>query len=74
MIITRPKSGEVDFLPGLINEALFIKDFDSNVVATLAAPDGGWSHDELESINFYNYSQHYWDVYLGDVWVGSSEV
>ncbi|MEH6454823.1 MAG: hypothetical protein V7749_00745 [Cocleimonas sp.] len=74
MIITRPVKCEVDFLQDLINKPLVVKDFDANIVKTIEPPLNGWTHDKLESIGFYDYSPHYWDAYLGSVWIGSSEV
>jgi len=75
VIITRPiNPREPDLLIGFECLALIIHDLDGNEVATVSAPSGRWTHDELESLDLYSYSPYGWDAYLGTNWVGSSEV
>lgn len=74
MIITRPQyPNEQDFLnnENLINRTLILKDIDGSVISQIEAPVGGWSHDLLEKLRF---DIPVWEAYLGNIWIGSSEV
>lgn len=74
MIVARPlHNTEPDLLSGYEQQALIIKDLDGKEIHRIDAPSNGWSHAELESIDYYNISPE-WDVYLGIQWIGSSEV
>lgn len=75
MIITRPiNDSEPDLLIGFEQNDLIIKDLDSNVVATITSNKNGWTHDALETFDFDSYSPFGWVAYLGEEWIGSSEV
>ncbi|EKF67031.1 hypothetical protein B194_5433 [Serratia plymuthica A30] len=38
-------------------------------------PDGrGWTHAQLLAINIDSMAPEGWDAYLGDEWIGSSEI
>jgi len=50
-----------------------VKDLDDKEIHRIDAPNNGWSHDELESIDYCSISPE-WDAYLGSRWIGSSEV
>ncbi|HAS6097504.1 TPA: hypothetical protein I7145_23125 [Vibrio vulnificus] len=74
MIVARPLNDhEPDLLVGFERQPLVVKDLDGKEIYRIDAPDNGWSHDVLESIDFYSISTQ-WDAYLGEQWVGSSEV
>ena len=78
MIVTRSlTANEPDLLIG--NEAvkLFIKDLSGDALAEYSAPVNGWTHDKLEALErdtcFAAYPDG-WDAFLGECWVGSSEI
>jgi hypothetical protein len=75
MIVTRPKSkNEPNLLLGHEFTELTIKDGDGVNVKTFEAPREGWTHDVLESLDIHEVSPYCWDAYLGEQWIGSSEV
>lgn len=76
MIVARPKHNEPDLLTGNESNNLIIMNLNEEVVKTISPPDGGWSHDKLESVTYDTISPHGWDAYLGNKsnWIGSSEV
>ena len=67
---------EPDLLKGNESQTLIIKTLDKVIVAKLKPSTNGWTHDELESIDYYKYSESGWDAYLGsdEHWIGCSEV
>ncbi|MDI5833273.1 hypothetical protein OCF84_20895 (plasmid) [Shewanella xiamenensis] len=74
MIITRPlNKNEPDFFEeeNLSSQVLTVKDTDGNIIEQIEPPAGGWSHDLLEA---HIFKVPVWDAYLGNIWVGSSEV
>lgn len=74
-IVVRPYTkSEPDFLKGKEDHDFVVKNLDGVEVARLKAPSGGWTYDSLEALDVYNYSNYYWDAYLNETWVGSSEV
>lgn len=74
MIVTRPLHySEPDLLFGCEQQPLVVKNLDGKEICRIDSPSSGWSHAELESIDYYSFSPE-WDVYLGSQWVGSSEV
>ena len=74
-IVSRPLNhNEPDLLIGNEHQCLIIKDLDSNVVAKIHAPHSGYTHDLLESVDYFAHSPDGWEAYLGSVWIGSSEV
>ena len=74
-IVTRPVSeNEPDILTGREFQSLIIKDLNDSMVKTIKADASGWTHDKLESIDYFEYSQFGWNAYLADEWIGSSEV
>lgn len=78
MIVTRSlTANEPDLLIG--NEAvkLFIKDLSGDALAEYSAPVDGWTHDKLEALvrdTFFAAYPDGWDAFLGECWVGSSEI
>lgn len=74
MIVARPlHDSEPDLLVGYELQPLVVKDLDDKEIHRIDAPNNGWSHDELESIDYCSISPE-WDAYLGSQWIGSSEV
>lgn len=74
MIITRPNPHRnTDLLKGREHALLEIKDLEENIIQTLRPSKGGWTHEILESIDYSMLSPLGWVVYLGEVFIGSSE-
>ena len=53
--------------PSLVNEQ-------GVEVVQYHAPKGGWTHDALECVDYFSVSPDGWDAYLGEQWIGSSEI
>lgn len=71
--IVNTLKGERDILTPIKDEMLTIKDGDGVLIYNHYAPHGGWTYEELQN----NHSTVFADTaeaYLGDVWVGSTEV
>ncbi len=74
-MIARPITmDEPDLLIGGEFMPLRIANLDGVDVVKLSPPEGGWTHDVLESIDYDAISPDGWDVHLGPQWIGSSEV
>ena len=74
MIIARPVlPGEPDLLPGFEGATLKLIGANGGEVARYSAPSSGWTHDALEALE-HEFTLYQWDAYLGDQWIGSSEV
>jgi len=77
-IVTRPKNeGEQDLLLGREYEQFTVKDLNGNRLddLTVQAPVNGWTHDGLEAIEIpLDHYENGCDFYLGDNWVGSTEL
>lgn len=75
MIVARPLSAkEPDLLLGREYDVLNIKDLDGIPCISYSPPHQGWTHDALEGVDYYSVSPFGWDAYLGNEWIGSSEV
>ncbi|WP_018984049.1 hypothetical protein [Salinimonas chungwhensis] len=75
MIVARAiNEKEPDLLVGYETLNLIIKDLGGEVVTELPPADGIWTHDALELVDYDKHSPFGWDAYLGDQWIGSSEV
>ena len=75
MIISRPiNHSEIDLLIGNEHQCLIIKDLEGKITKEIYAPQGGYTHELLELIDYFIYSPNGWDAYLGDGWIGSSEI
>ena len=73
-LVLRSKSvNEVDLLIGHEFNDFIIKR-DDVVMNVITADVEGWTHEKLEAIDCYVFSPHCWDAFLGDKWVGSSEL
>lgn len=74
MIVARPlNKSEPDLLKNNENETLKILNLDGVLMEEIEAVVP-WTHDSLEAIDYYSYSNEGWDAHLGDKWIGSSEV
>ena len=75
MIIARPiNQNECDILIGHETKTLIIKDLSDEIVKLIEPISGFWSYDSLESIDYDKYTPHGWNAYLGDNFIGSSEI
>jgi inactivated superfamily I helicase len=73
MIIARAFSVEPDLLIGNETQDLIFYLGDSDeVIKRMKTPESGWTHNLLD----YSYQDidDEWEAYLGEVWVGSSEI
>lgn len=74
MIITRPTPHRnTDLLSGREHDLLEIRDLEGNLIQELNPSKGGWTHEMLEAIDYSLISPLGWVVYLGGVFIGSSE-
>ncbi|MEZ8028573.1 hypothetical protein [Enterovibrio norvegicus] len=71
--IARPRGSEKDILAGNDTYDLVVKDQDGKQVAKIPSPPKGWTYDTLEVACAEN---GFWcaDGYLGDQWIGSTEI
>jgi hypothetical protein len=77
MIISRPTSkSESDLLFKHEHLPLIITDLSKEEIKTISAPEGGWTHDKLEAIDYYQLAPYGWEAFLGNTehWIGGSEV
>jgi hypothetical protein len=77
MIVARPVNDlEPDLLEGNESNDLIIYDLDGIELERHISPIGKWTHDLLDqfSTQFNIRLKLGWDAYLGESWIGSSEV
>ncbi|WP_299143618.1 hypothetical protein [uncultured Vibrio sp.] len=75
MIVARSLSpAEPDLIEGQALAPLRIVSLEGEDVVQYLAPKGGWTHDALECVDYFSVSPDGWDAYLGEQWIGSSEV
>ncbi len=75
MIVARSLSpAEPDLMEGRTLDPLRILSLEGVEVVQYHAPKEGWTHDALECVDYYSVSPDGWDAYLGEQWIGSSEV
>ncbi|NJI86992.1 hypothetical protein HCX89_21355 [Shewanella sp. Iso12] len=81
MIVVRKLSDkEPDILNGFEGHKLVITGLNDNVLLIVGAPEKGWTVEKLEAMNAIANSiadssqESGWNAYLGDGWIGSSEV
>jgi hypothetical protein len=74
--ITEIHDGESDILAGIEQYDLEIRTLEGVVIEKLAAPNSGWTHDNLEATApaYKKRIDDGADAYLGPIWVGSTEV
>lgn len=78
MFITDTRSGESPFLDESSIQPLVFKTLEGEVAAVIPT-DKPWNHERLSAINLDavlgpDYASHGFDAYVGDAWVGSTEV
>lgn len=75
MIITRSANEtEENLLVGSEKEQLTIVSMDDKEDIVIEPYNGFWTHDSLEAIDYNSHSPFGWDAYLGEQWIGSSEI
>lgn len=75
MIITRTTNEtENNLLIGFEKEQLRIVCMDDKEDILIAPLNGFWTHDALAEIDYDDHSPFGWDAYLGEQWIGSSEI
>ena len=77
MIVARIMGAETnDLLAGNEHKDIIIFDLNDEFIDCKEPPEGGWSHDLLEAIEYDEIAPNGWDAYLGvkDNWIGGSEV
>lgn len=75
MIVSHPwRSHEQDLLLGHEHDDLSIRDLKGKECVCYAPPYQGWTHDALECVDYFSVSPDGWEAYLGEQWIGSSEV
>lgn len=75
-MITEKKQGRTDILAPIKLCELTITDLEKNVLTKMPAPHGGWTHFQL--MFFASLHEDLMvngcDVYLGQCWIGSTEM
>ncbi|MEZ9360274.1 hypothetical protein AB4175_10365 [Vibrio cyclitrophicus] len=75
MIVARSLSpAEPDLMEGHALALLRVVSLEGEEVVQYKAPKGGWTHDALECVDYFSVSLDGWDAYLGEQWIGSSEI
>jgi hypothetical protein len=64
---------EPDILTPFAHHTLTVLDADQNLVFEMPAPKSGWSQRMLESVTAHLFLPES-DAFLGDTWVGSTEI
>lgn len=76
--ITDVRPGEPEILPRVANETLRITDLDGVEIIQIHPVSGPWTHDKLvqvgESLVILDVLKNGANAYLGDTWIGSTEV
>lgn len=75
-LVTDQRPGEPDLLATVKHLAFEIRSFAGNVLETAAAPVSGWTHEQLLAVVMQHeaITRDGADGYLGDHWVGSTEI
>ena len=76
--VAKPKrKNELDLLIGVESDPLIIKNEDQTVIE-VPAPAGGWTHEELERYQEVDIDTDGMslalEAYIGERWIGSTEV
>lgn len=74
--ITDCREGEPDILTPVMYETLLVTDLNGVELFSLPAPVGGWTTESLNSLSsqYRDLNESGAEAYIGDVWVGSTEV
>lgn len=74
-IVAEPiNENEPDLLIGNKNKTLTIQELAGKVLASIRPDSTGWTHAQLLVIDIDSMAPEGWDAYLGDEWIGSSEI
>tara|TARA_R110002050_G_scaffold207374_1_gene343492 strand:+ start:188 stop:442 length:255 start_codon:yes stop_codon:yes gene_type:complete len=77
-LVTGHRPSEPNILLGQEYQPLSILEDGAEVVHTVPAPEGGWTHSKLllcpELTVNDNGKDHHYDAVLGELWIGSTEV
>lgn len=75
-LITDTRRDEPKLLSALRYERLQIADLDGEELASCPAPESGWTHEGLcEQVSQLDFDRSMGaDAFLGDYWIGSTEV
>ncbi|MFN1149603.1 hypothetical protein ACJ0RR_002666 [Serratia liquefaciens] len=74
-LVAQPISDkEPDLLIGNENYPLKVQDLAGKVLTSISPDDTGWTHAQLLAIDIDSMAPEGWDAYLGDEWIGSSEI
>ena len=70
------RAGELDILSSIKMQTLSITDLSGVVIDTIPAPKRGWTHQLLEQVaaEYAEQTRQGANAYLGESWVGSTEV
>ncbi|EOW6411049.1 MULTISPECIES: hypothetical protein [Cronobacter] len=71
--ITDQHNGEADILASHQSEILILRNLEGSELLRVTAPETGWTHEALCAIQPVE-SEEGADAYLGEQWVGSTEV
>lgn len=74
--VTDIRLGEVDILSQAQHNVLLIKNLNGDAITSITPPQTGWSHRSLTEVaeDLPPETERGADAYLGNVWVGSTEV
>lgn len=74
--ITDTRAGEMEILTpaNLFKTLRIVHGDDGQLLFTCVAPQDGWTHEKLCALELPLGDQPWADAYLGDEWVGSTEV
>lgn len=74
--ITDVKPGEQDILTAVCQYPLQVRTLEGEIIDEVTAPENGWTHLllALEAERLAPFTGGGADAYLGDIWVGSTEV
>lgn len=74
--ITDERMAEPDILAPVKREVLRVTQLDGQLIKAIAAPRRGWTHEALETAaeQLALKTRSGAEAYLGDAWVGSTEV
>ncbi|RSE57578.1 hypothetical protein EGT81_19260 [Alcaligenes faecalis] len=78
MFITDTRPGEPPVLNGNLAQPLVFKTLDGEIAAVVQT-DRPWTHEQLTAVDLdsvlgANYTSQGFDAYVGNTWVGSTEV
>ncbi|EOG8381080.1 MULTISPECIES: hypothetical protein [Pseudomonas] len=75
-LVTDQQPGEPNIISGSEHQPLEIRSLTGSIIKQLQAPATGWSHDSLIEVAARQHELYRdgADAYLGNEWIGSTEV